>query len=260
MREGDTVSAVKSITAMSDDDFTQHEKAQLEAAVQTGMKANNELAEKSLRVAIRTGQIKDMQEIYSSDVLQQLDVAALGRLETVMAQEQADPSGYGTAQSTLLARFDRVYKDTPLYQLKPKYFGEILDDVEKAEKDKGRRLTTREYLDIGNNLLDMKAEEHPWMIFGVDTGITTDSQGVNSTSAWKGRPRRARPARRKKMYRAKQKRWSTRSPPTSGARSSRPCASEGALPMSPTSGKCTSTTIPMMPERWPREECDAGSC
>jgi hypothetical protein len=177
MREGDTVSAVKSITAMSDDDFTQQEKAQLEAAVQTGMKANNELAEKSLRVAIRTGQIKDMQEIYSSDVLQQLDVAALGRLETVMAQEQADPSGYGTAQSTLLARFDRVYKDTPLYQLKPKYFGEILDDVEKAEKDKGRRLTTREYLDIGNNLLDMKAEEHPWMIFGVDTGITTDSQG-----------------------------------------------------------------------------------
>ncbi|BBO76148.1 hypothetical protein DSCW_35650 [Desulfosarcina widdelii] len=162
MREGKQLQAMKVAGGLNSNDFTQQEINNLEQYARQVVTQNNDLLEKDLHVKIRTGAITDMHQIYAMPEMQQLTVESLRRLEGTIQEEAKLPSGYKAGIDALEQRFDRVFKDTDYYNMKPLFLSELLTDIEREEASRKKKLSTQDIISIGNQLLDLHTESMPW--------------------------------------------------------------------------------------------------
>lgn len=152
--------AMKVLKGWSGDDFTVRERVVAKELIERYTTKSDPASEVGIAMDIRKGKIKTNEDLYSDPRITRLKIEDIRQLESDLKKESADPISQANAISALEQRFDRIFKDSSYYALKPQFQQMVLDDIKNEEAVKGRKLTTQEVIDVGMNIIKNEASGH----------------------------------------------------------------------------------------------------
>lgn len=172
LTQGKAMDARRLIDSLPQEDWTEREKYGLYKLTQSKTIKSDPVAEKTLQVAIMTGEIKDTETLLGRTEIESLTASSVRTLGEQLSKytkgsdEEADLITRGSMVKAIIQSFDRITApgtELEAYRAqKPIFMAEFKTQMDQAEVEKGAPLTPEEIQKIGYNLLRTRVMEVPW--------------------------------------------------------------------------------------------------